>query len=501
VNDVDINIKLTGADQVAQGMKKATDAVKANSVAVEDAGKKAGAASLQVGQLGSTFGLAGQAIGKVNPQLGQLTTIVGSATGVIQTLTTAGLGPLGIAFTAVNVALTAGVTAWDSYNESTKKLEENIRQNTIPTIDELVNKLATAAQRTQMLARLSSGGGTLGEYRASEEQGAAYLQRVNDQLNLARRRGSNADVVRFERERERAEGVLDYRRRLLINAELTNPLGIEEEGSISFEPRGSRRYLDENGNVATRQSARGGGETQAARLSRLMGGAFRSSPLSSLTGDLVGNDKEAENLTAQKDAQLEAARAYEDSERAKTAFLEEEKHKRDELIMQEAQSQIEVWGEYGAQLGSIFATAAQSSDSFGAALANGFKQWAKGFSIQEVAKGTAAIAEGLVAATNPVTAAMAPGYFAGAAQHFAAAAVVGGLGAAIPGGGGGGGSRSGGASGSIPRERGQMGSGDAPKTVVVNLNGGVIAAADEAQFGRVIQRALGRANSRYGEST
>lgn len=503
-----IGVDAVGAAKAAAEIDKVTGAVKKSVVATAESTKATQAQTLQIGQLGSTLGLAGQALGRVNPLVGQLTTMAGSATGVIQSLTTAGLGPMGAALGVVSIAMSAGVAALDHYREAQKKLDERIRNTTIPTLNELVGKLREAADLQQTQARLAAGRGSADEFRANEQRGAEYLASVNDRLDRARRDNSPR-LGMLERERARAESVLDFRRQQTRQAEANAPSTagsvagvIEEGGGIQF----IRGRLGRNGQIIAPGSGGSSNSslTTVSRAERAKASeyGFASSQRAYDEQQAAGAFGNADALKQKAAREAEAAQAAADAfmaaERSKTDFLAQQKRERDELTMSEAQKGIEVWGAYGESIGNVFGQALMSEQNLGKSLQNGFKAWAKGFAVQEIGKGLSATAEGIGAATNPVTAAMAPGYFASAGQHFAAAAIMGTLGIAIPSAGGGGGSGGGGAR--IPREQGGGAGAREGGTVVINLSGPVIATADRAALGRELNALVGEGRNRYGES-
>lgn len=504
-----IGVDTVGATKAAAEIDKVTGAVKKSVVATTESTKATQAQTLQIGQLGSSLGLAGQALGRVNPLVGQLTTMAGSATGVIQSLTTAGLGPMGVALGVVSIAMSAGIAALDDYREAQKKLDERIKNTTIPTLNELVGKLREAADLQQTQARLAAGRGSADEFRANEQRGAEYLASVNDRLDRARRDNSPR-LGMLERERARAESVLDFRRQQTRQAEASAPSTagsvagvIEESGGIQF----ISGRLGRNGQIIAPGSGGGGANaslTTASRAERQKASEYgfassqRAYDEQQAASAFGGADALKQKAGREAALQQEAADAFMASERSKTDFLAQQKRERDELTMAEAQKGIEVWGAYGESLGNVFGQALMSEQNVGKALQNGLKAWAKGFAIQEIGKGMSATAEGIGAATNPITAAMAPGYFAAAGQHFAAAAVVGAIGVAIPSAGGGGSRGGSGGSARIPREHNAMRSGGDSRTVVINMSGPIVATSDRAALGRELNALVGEGQRRYG---
>ena len=499
-------VDAVGAAKAAAEIDKVTGSVKKSVVATAESTKATQAQTLQIGQLGSSLGLTGQALGRVNPLIGQLTTMAGSATGVIQTLGTAGLGPLGVALGVVSLAITAGVSAWTSYRDEQEKTQRALH-GTISTLDELITRVRQAREATAAEMRIGSGRGTADENEAVALRAGEESARARRELAAARRSATGGDLSGWMRRVRDAEAAVANAEQNRGDLETRATQSRRDESWYASQREEVERMQQQTRDFAgTRRAGHArttSPESMRAERAKASEYGFASSQRAYEEQQAAGAFGNADALKQKAAREAEAAQAAADAfmaaERSKTDFLAQQKRERDELTMSEAQKGIEVWGAYGESIGNVFGQALMSEQNLGKSLQNGFKAWAKGFAVQEIGKGLSATAEGIGAATNPVTAAMAPGYFASAGQHFAAAAIMGTLGIAIPSAGGGGGG-GGGGSARIPREQGGGAGAREGGTVVINLSGPVIATADRAALGRELNALVGEGRSRYGES-
>lgn len=514
-------VDAVGAAKAAAEIDKVTGAVKKSVVATAESTKATQAQTLQIGQLGSSLGLAGQALGRVNPLVGQLTTMAGSATGVIQTLSTAGLGPLGVALGVVSGAITLGVALWKEHKDAQDAAAASIRQTLMPAVADLAREYDEASEAARRFDAIAAGGGRSSEVRALSTITGDAVSQASDRLEALRReRGAlgvnvrgpgagraidagRADVDARIAEQERLVSYLS--RQQEAAAQQADRLADEEAGGVSMgsaataagpaRAEATRRARSSGARTASRDDMR----AERAKASEYgFASAQRAYDEQQSASAFGGADALKQKAGREAALQQEAADAFMASERSKTEFLAQQKRERDELTMTEAQKGIEVWGAYGESLGNVFGQALMSEQNVGKALQNGLKAWAKGFAIQEIGKGMSATAEGIGAATNPITAAMAPGYFAAAGQHFAAAAVVGAIGVAIPSAGGGGNRGGSGGGARIPSEHNAMRSGGGSQTVVINMSGPIVATSDRAALGRELNALVGEGQRRYG---
>lgn len=167
-----ISFETAGAAASVDGVTKATAALAASTkeasakafdaaIATANFGTTAKTAQVSVGQFGSTVGLAGQAVNKLNPALGGLVTMAGSSLGAIQSLTTAGMGPLGIAMAALSLTVSAGTTLWGLYADEVA----GVGAHAVDAAKQLA-LLARASQTTNAVL----GAANLAEMEAEEQR-------------------------------------------------------------------------------------------------------------------------------------------------------------------------------------------------------------------------------------------------------------------------------------------------------------------------------------------
>jgi hypothetical protein len=178
--DQEVKVVVTvDANQAQTALKQTASAAEETAKSTAKVGEAAKTAQPKIGDFGSSLGLAGQAIGQLVPGLGQVVSVAGSATGVIQGLTTAGLGPLGMAIGVVSVAVTAGVKLWQDYKDKTNEVERDIASRVIPTLSDLASKIKAVREEQELTARVRQGGGTELEQAANYAQAQAiYAQAV-----------------------------------------------------------------------------------------------------------------------------------------------------------------------------------------------------------------------------------------------------------------------------------------------------------------------------------
>jgi hypothetical protein len=126
-------------------------------------------------------------------------------------------------------------------------------------------------------------------------------------------------------------------------------------------------------------------------------------------------------------------------------------------------------------MGEAIANGENAFTAFGRSAAASISGILKALAKQNIVEGLSALGKGFFAASNPLTAASAPGFFSAAGYHFAAAAAAGvGAGVAASGASGGGAGRGGvgGAGGLNDSSLGstEMGQG----TITLNLTGGSV---------------------------
>lgn len=508
----EFGIKVTGAEAAAREMSKVKAAVDANTKAANDnasAQKKieeaAKRANVSIGQFGSSLGLTGQALGRVNPAMGQLVTMAGSATGVIQTLTTAGLGPLGIALSAVSVAVSAGVTVWDNYTEAQRRLEDRVRTTTIPTINELVAKMREASDQAAQLARLNAGSGSVEEYRANEQRGREYARSLRDRIQRARNAGGTTAfaIPRLEAELQRAEQINETRAEQRRAAEArdaaareANPLGIIEESSITTPtPSSVARSAPRSGGASRR-------DIEQQRLDRLMQSAGAPNALASLAGGQMGlSDPEKERIRLEEQlneeriakAQAAADRQIE-IEQQLTDAMNAEADKRQRAVEAEAQARVEaiertsaIMGAAGNAITGVYGFIDDASKKSDETEEQKQKRQLRRIGVEQAIQAVVNAANAAASfARYDIPAGIS--YTAAAALNVAAAAKAGvdaGNVKASP------------AGGMRPDSPTQRSGSREPQSIVVNLSGPVIATADRAALGRELSGLVDEGRARY----
>lgn len=505
--------------QATSALKGVSQAAGETAKQTTKVGEAAASSQSKIGQYGSTLGLVGQAAGQLSPALGSVVTVAGSATGVIQTLTTAGLGPLGIAISAVSVIVTAGVGLWKNWNDEQKKAADAIRQNTIPALDELISRLEREKSLRETKARLARGEGTAVEMAAFRQEGEQYLavaqQRFDEanrlfneeerRLAYARSRGIQAVNQYQERlaaaraEAERANTALEYR-------------GVLEQAAVEREGRPTTTSMPTNA-PTTAPTTGGGGNGRA----RVVAPAEREDP--NAAAREAG--EELDRLWAQSERRLEERRARwteeaafqaelnqleADEVRSRLDSLEHDEAEAEKLREKNAEEHAQrmqaindaVFGALESALSSSVDAWLSGTRSMGEAMQDMVKNVAKSLASEAIIQGLKATAMGLGAlAIGSPSAAL---HFAEAGKWAAvgvAAGVVGAASGAFGGGGGGGGAGPAAATGGPALTAGaREGAGT---TVVINWgSSGLVYAADRAQLGRDISGMISEANGRLG---
>lgn len=514
--EYDINAKVTydttQATTALQGVSQAAGETAKQTEKVADATQKS---QVQIGQFGSALGLAGQAVGKLSPALGGLVSMAGSATGVIQGLTTAGLGPLGIGIAAVSTALSIGASLWSEYKTKQEKAAQSMKDQVIPALDEMISKARQAADALSLESRLSRGEGTTFEQSVYFERLSTYIERKKSELEALRAAsagsiteqlgGADTPINRLRREIERAERDLEYRGRLT-------------ERAMSREAQQDRARAAEAQNRRTLQSIAleaeaaglgegsggggGGGRRAAAApaastLEQLMMRAGtptdRSFGLQGLDVGALGRGEEpwmaeqdaarAKQLEADRQAGIEKNRIAEELGKERLRIEEELNSALLNSVESALASSVDAWlsgtQSIGEAMQSMVKSIAKSLAS--EAIIQGLKETALGISALAVGSPSAAI------------------HFAAVGKWAAVGAAAGLVGAAtgaFGGGGGGGGAPAAATGGPALTAGARDGAGT---TVVINWgSSGLVYAADRAQLGRDISGMISEAHGRLG---
>lgn len=537
-NDVELGLEVSGGEQAAAEIKKATEAVKDNTAATEKnakaeeasaskteavtaATKKATAAKkenatataiasekfkiagVEADKLGSSLGLAGQAVGRLNGTAGAMVTTLGSATGAIQSMVSVGLGPLGAAVAAANLAITAGVALWGEYEESQRVAQERV-DSLKKSFDELLGAQRASNNEASRARRLAAGQGT------AEEQ-EAYLAETTQLQNRLIQMGGDANV--------NAAQALDPTRRL--RSRMAQEARAREAEQAAKREQQAADLIERNKSGGTQDEtprARGGSsrrsaadvERERANAKFLAGKAADSAAveaaraeqerLSEIAAAVVAREAEAsaQAIAVQKerDAQAYAERvAAEEKVTAMMAAQEDERKARAEAAAQERvesfQKAADIISSVGNATASIYGiiddASAASDESEEQKQKRALKRTAFDQSIQALVNTAQSIAS-FAGQNYPA----GIGYAAAAAVNVAAAVKAGGDAASVPIGGGGGRAAQGDASSRQAQRSSE------PTTIVVNMNGPVMALADRAALGREINALANEGLGRYG---
>lgn len=522
--DIQVKVQFDTA-QATTALKGVSQAAGETAKQTEKVGEATQKSQVQIGQFGSALGLAGQAVGQLVPGLGQVVTVAGSATGVIQGLTTAGLGPLGIAIGVVSVAVTAGVKLWQDYKTEQERTEESIRRTVLPTLANLKKAFDDAAKAaldeesiqrrvTSRMASASDYAATIGRLGAEQrrlrtEQEQLMGKRTADMTAADMRRLSELQGLIANGERNLAQLQENFRRQVPAESEDAQ---LREQNAQRL--RAIQAEIEAAGETLNGQPPRtggGGGRRSAATT------AEREDP--NAAARAAG--EELDRLWEQSERRLAERRARWQDEAAFQAELNEieaedvrlrlESLERDEA---EAERLREKNAEEHAQrmqaindamFSALESALASSVDawlsgtrSMGEAMQDMVKQVAKSLASEAIIQGLKATAMGLGAlAVGSPSAAL---HFAEAGKWAAvgvAAGIVGAASGAFGGGGGGGGGAPAAATGGPALTAGaREGAGT---TVVINWgSSGLVYAADRAQLGRDISGMISEAHGRLG---
>lgn len=517
-------------DKVSAAAKENAAAAKSSSDALRSATEATKAATPNYGQFGSTVGLVGASLGRLNPALGQTVTTGAAALGSIQALTTAGMGPLGIAVAAVSVAVTAATGLYSAYTAAEERARESAEaereaiekatlaidarsqalRDMLDTLDKWIARekiVEDVAARNEALAQGRAGltaQRALERLRQDEAQAASAKELIAtyrlSSLAMAHDTDATAEqarvVTELTRLREQAERNLADAVRgrataeALANAEAERAAKAVLIGKFGVRPEATSRTSAARGG---RAGASGDADRQAAEDARSRE-EDAASRLAQLTEDM---DAEAEVRQRARDLEIrESNDAKDDAVRIARA--------RAEAVLAEKKRELAEAAEASAQMESVFAGIGEGVKSVADAVMSGnatlgeatmgfVRKKATSIMIESGLEALLETAKGIQAIAGVYTAPLAVGHFLSAAKFGAVAAVAGvvaGASGAFSGGGGGGApATSAPSAGPAPRPQSDA-ERDGGKTTVI-FAGGVITAATEAQLGRQIRRLVG----------
>lgn len=526
--DFDVQGKITfDATQAQTSLKQTASSADQAAVSTAKVGEAAKTAQPQIGQFGSALGLAGQAVGQLVPGLGQVVTVAGSATGVIQGLTTAGLGPLGLAIGVVSVAVTAGVKLWQDYKDEQERTEESIRNKVLPTLANLKKAFEDAAQaaldeeaiQRRVAARTASASdyaatitrltGTQNQLRAEQEQ--LMGKRTADMTAADMRRLSELQGLIADGERNLAQLQENFRRQVPAESEdaRLREQNAQRLRAIQAEIEAAGETL--GGDGQPRRTGGGGGRRATAAEAQAttpMGydSEAAQQELARLEADMAAEadvrrmmrELEIEEQNAAKDRSIEIATQL-NEERARL-----EKERMDEqmrLSEEQAAKMEEINDAVFSALESAFSSSVSAwldgSKSISQATRDMVRDVARSLTGEAIVQGLkeTALGIGALAVGSPSAAV----HFAAAGKWAAigvAAGAVGAASGAFGGAGGGGGAPAAATGGPALTPGASEGAGT---TVVINWgSSGLVYAADRAQLGRDIAGMIGEAHGRLG---
>ena len=486
----DIQIKITvDASQATAALKNVGQSAKEAEKRSEALSKAIEGSKSSVGEFGSALGLAGQAAGRLSPALGGIISVAGSATGVIQGLTTAGLGPLGVALAAVSVGVTAAIGLWDAFSGAQKNASNETESLTrsiyraADAYDELVARRKRQEEQTAIRRRIGLGIG-------SAEETDVERQRIQERLNVLSATNFREENTREIARLEQQLATLEENVRVVA---ALGPAPSETQAAQAAQPSERRRR---GGGGGRRAAASGTGRPTLEQLMAQMEGRDRAFGLQGLDMETLGREPEATSLLGKGEDTTQQA-----LERQNQEFKKGLDH-RNEIARQAAEELKAVNDSIFSALESAMATGVNAmldgTRSFGEAMHDMVKSIARSLASEAILQGLkqTALGIGALASGSPTAA----GHFAAAGKWAAVGAAAGLVGAAtgaFGGGGGGGGAGPAAATGGPALTAGaREGAGT---TVVINWgSSGLVYAADRAQLGRDISGMISEAHGRLG---
>lgn len=521
-NELVIKIDQTGADKTAQAIGKVTAATKENAKVVETQAKATKAASVDIGKFGGALGIAGNTIGAFNSTAGQMVSRVGAATGAIQALTTVALGPMGIALAAINVAVMAGTSLMADYGkeaEVTKRKIDDLKRS----LSDLIGEQQRQAAEEELLARVRGGRGNVQEqrgYLASVQQQQAAARLGLEQLDgeaptvasgeygafMARRREFEQQLMRLSAEeadaRRRVQEAEENARLVAENASARRALAYEAEiaegegriGGGAAAPRGGRRGAataargDNVESLMGRMGARGPFDADAAAFDEMMREREEQWLLEAEAAVLAQKERDALVYEERMAAEEKVTQLLADEEERRREAAAESDRQRVESYQSAARAIEQIGGTITSVYDFVSAAGASADESAEARQKRELKRIAFAQSV-----------EAIVNAARSAAAFATQDYVGGAAYavasglNIAAAAKAGVDAGNVP--------RTSGASsgGGMSRDNASRGSGSqGAGTIVINMNGPVIAASDRAELGRQLGQIINEGAGRYG---
>lgn len=495
---VDAGEAVRALGQVERAQKGAAEATDAHARAAQKGG-------LELGRLGSTIGLLGGAVGRFSSDIGGLIGRIGQATGAVQSLSSMGFGPLGLAIGGVSIALQAGAAIWNEYESNVRNAARSVRDTAIPTFEQALDLIQRLDRETARRQRMEMGAGSEQEYRAQFDVAARRVAELQTQLRFLG--GADApsgvfvrDTQALDAERRRLLDQLRAARSDLDRARDALAQSMQIEAQIAADD--AALAADEIRAGARERGAprRGGGrqprEREVDPKDEARALAAEAEALRQKREEMMqalmeqGQADLDETLRLLAYENQERARALEERERMEEAArrrqMEKERETQEYLLRLREESAARLRG-IAESIGSSFESALSSSLNAvleGSKTADeAFQQMLRAFARQVVGEATI----GALKETALGFAALATYRAAEATNHFTAAGLWAAAGVAAAGVGGAVGafsapSGAGASSGppTAPRAEGRGGE----QTIVVNFGGPVVTAGTEAELGR-----------------
>jgi len=475
----------------------ATAALDKVTGATEKSAKAAKEAAPNYGQFGSSVSLAGAAVGKLNPALGGLVTMAGSSLGAIQALTTAGMGPLGVALAAVSLAMAAGAAVMNSFEQSARDAATGVTTlrtellDAADAFDALVSARARDAAASARGARLALGQATVAESGLEIER----LNRALDAQNLTNFRGENDRQIRQ----------LEDRLQMVTEGEAAAraALAADEATAVAAGAAGHGGKAAETG-----RAHRGGGNNGAAARAARHDDEAKSEEAAAA----AHNDALADQAQALEDRQLEILQKGLDERREAERIGREsitqnaidDEERRVEGVRRAIDREVEAREKAASVAADIQSATMGAMNVVTSAIDASLEGSRKSEKEKTKIKAQAAIIESIIGAalsTAQAVAAYASFNIPQGIAHTAAAAmfVIAGVKAGAAAGGGGGGASAPATSGAGAGPISSADAGGGRGGDVYNINWGssaLVYAADREQLGDMLVDAIGASTSR-----
>jgi hypothetical protein len=509
--EIIVRIEYEGAEQGAQQLDQliaklegVTSATHESASASTAANTARIAANQQIEQLGGALGQVGSTLARVNPEFGRLAGTIGTVAGSLPALT-GSLGPVAQGMAAMTIAVDLGSQAWEHFTEASEDSIESMRLaaeqagRTAEQISTLVAELRAEQRADRIAANRATQAdisSTLTEAMERAEQQAALARDTGNRINMLESRSSAQRVRIAETTGRRFFEIVqtDQASLVRLRAQFARETVSLAEAQAEAETAAALTAIDR-----TRQRRGGGG----GRESTAIADAERTLAIVAATDRRIEAESDAfkrqiEENQAQRDTEstarrienerlVDAAKRRSDqlADRQHLAAIERiEKEKSARTAATEARRAENA--EIASALTSItqsvtgaFEAAIEGEKSLEEALVEATKQILKQFGIELVAKGIGKILEGIAEIPSPTAATK----IGGGAAMVGFGIGLGAAGAAIP-------SAPSGAQAESPREDRPTGDGGGARTLVINMNNPVMAAATQAQLARGLRRQM-----------